>query len=146
MFLACARATPTKKMQLRNLGLVMSTSKCLTGPCNSPVVTSFYRLAIRDYLQAINDMSDCVTYCFRAVESIKSSFSFRSGNDSWDEMLDALGTDRATITSVIKDFSGPVRHGNWVNAKRTDKFIRWRMLELTKQILRKYLDVEQPVI
>ena len=106
----------------------------------------FYRLAMRDYLQAINDTSDCATYCFRAIESIKSSYSFRSGNDRWEEMHEALGTDRETITSVIKNFADPIRHGNWVNAKHTDKFIRWRMLKLTKQILKKYLDAEQPVI
>ncbi|HWB45882.1 MAG TPA: hypothetical protein VG900_10615 [Hyphomicrobiaceae bacterium] len=106
----------------------------------------FFRLAVRDYLQAINDVADCATYCYRAVESIKSSYVLRSGQDRWDEMHAVLGTDRVSITSTIKDYADPVRHGNWTNAKPTDRFIRWRMLALTKDILTRYLDAEQPVI
>jgi hypothetical protein len=106
----------------------------------------FFRLACRDYLQAINDTGDCATYCYRAIESIKSSFVFRSGQDRWEELHAALGTSRKEIESTIKQYADPVRHGNWVNAKPTDRFIRWRMLELTRDILKKYLDAEQPVI
>jgi hypothetical protein len=106
----------------------------------------FYRLAIRDFLQAINDAGDCATYCYRAVETIKSSFVHKTGRDRWDDMHAALGTDRAAITATIKDYADPVRHGNWVNAKPTDKFIRWKMLEMTRDILTRYLDVEEAVI
>lgn len=106
----------------------------------------FFRLAVRDYLQAIVDTGDCATYCYRAVESIKSSFVLRSGRDRWDEMHAALGTDRASITSVIKDYADPVRHGNWINAKPTNRLLRWKMLELTRDILRKYLELEQSLI
>lgn len=106
----------------------------------------FFRLAVRDYLQAINDVADCATYCYRAVESIKSSFVMRSGLDRWDEMHVALGTDRQLITTTIKQYADPVRHGNWVNAKPTDNLIRWRMLALTRDILKRYLDLEQPVV
>jgi len=59
-------------------------------------------------------------------------------------MHKVLGTDRTSITSVVKDYADPVRHGNWIEAKPTDKFIRWRMLELTRDILAKYLNHEQP--
>ena len=106
----------------------------------------FFRLAIRDYLQAITDVTDCATYCYRASESIKAAFVFKSGVDSWDEMHRVLGTDRQSITSTVKDFADPVRHGNWIKAKTTDKFVRWHMLELTRDILVKYLDYEQPAI
>jgi hypothetical protein len=106
----------------------------------------FFRLAVRDYLQAINDVADCATYCYRAVESIKSSFVMRSGHDRWDEMHGALGTDRQLITTTIKQYADPVRHGNWVNAKPTDKLIRWRMLSLTRDVLKRYLDFEQAVV
>ena len=106
----------------------------------------FFRLAVRDYLQAINETGDCATYCYRAIESIKSSFVLKSGHDRWDEMHAALGTDRPTITAVVKDYADPVRHGNWMSAKQTDRNIRWRMLELTRDILRRYLDLEQPFI
>lgn len=106
----------------------------------------FFRLAVRDYLQAIIDIGDCATYCYRAIESIKSSFVMRSGHDRWDEMHAALGTERQLITTTIKQYADPVRHGNWVNAKPTDKFIRWRMLALTRDVLKRYLDLEQPVV
>lgn len=106
----------------------------------------FFRLAVRDYLHAITDVKDCATYCYRAIESIKSAFAFKTGVDSWDEMHKVLGTDRNSITSVVKDYADPVRHGNWIEAKPTDKFIRYRMLELTKDILAKYLNHEQPAI
>jgi hypothetical protein len=104
----------------------------------------FFRLALRDYLRAINDMADCATYCFRAIESIKSSFVSKTGVDRWDDMHRALGTDRASITATVKDFAVPIRHGNWVNAKSTDGVTRWKMLQLTRDILIKYLDHENP--
>jgi hypothetical protein len=104
----------------------------------------FFRLALRDYLQAITDVTDCATYCYRAVESIKAVFVQKTGNNRWDDMHAALGTDRNAITSTIKDFADPIRHGSWVNAKPTDKFKRWDMLELTRDILIKYLNHEEP--
>ena len=97
----------------------------------------FFRLAIRDYLQAITDVTDGATYCYRAIEGIKAAFVLKSGVDRWDEMHNALGTDRMTITSAVKEYAHPIRHGNWINAKQTDKFIRWRMLALTRDILLK---------
>lgn len=106
----------------------------------------FFRLAVRDYLQAINETGDCATYCYRAIESIKSSFVLQTGLDRWDDMHAALGTDRSTIAAVVKDYADPVRHGNWIKAKPTDRFLRWRMLELTRDILCRYLDREQPII
>lgn len=106
----------------------------------------FFRLAVRDYLRAINDEKDCASYCYRAIESIKSAIAFKTGVDSWDEMHKILGTGKESITTTIKTFADPIRHGNWIDAKPTDKFIRWKMLSLTKDILLKYLDHEQPAI
>jgi hypothetical protein len=94
----------------------------------------------------MNDVTDCATYCYRAIEGIKAAFVLKSGVDRWDEMHNALGTDRETITSTIKEYADPVRHGNWMNVKPTDKFIRWRMLALTRDILVKYVNHEQPAI
>jgi|GEM_PF-1563897 len=104
----------------------------------------FFRLALIDFLRAINDVNDCAMYCYRAIESIKSAFVFASGNDSWDEMHLALGSDKNTIESKIKSFADPIRHGNWVNAKVTDGKTRWEMLEITKDILWKYLNLKIP--
>jgi hypothetical protein len=77
----------------------------------------FFRLALRDFSRAINDQTDCATYCYRAIESIKSAFVSKTGHDRWDEMHAELGTDRATIEATIKNYADPVRHGNWVNAR-----------------------------
>lgn len=104
----------------------------------------FFRLAQRDYLQAIKDSTDCATYCFRAIESIKSSFALDSGVDSWDAMHQAIGTDRVSITSVVKQYADPIRHGNWVKAKPTNLAMRWEMLQLCRSILKRYLDLKQP--
>lgn len=100
----------------------------------------FFRLAVQDYLRAFTAIRDCATYCYRAVEGIKSSFVFKSGKDRWDEMHDALGTDRQSIDEAIKTYADPVRHGNWINVKYTDSNIRWKMLVLTRDILLKYLE------
>lgn len=104
----------------------------------------FFRLALRDFLRAFTDTTDCATYCFRAIESIKASFVFKTGIDRWDDMHAALGTDRVSIDNTVKDFADPIRHGNWVNARTTDSVTRWRMLEKTRDVLLKYLDHEEP--
>ena len=104
----------------------------------------FFRLALRDYLRAITVVGDCATYCYRAIEGIKSAFVFKTGLDRWDDMHTALGTDRDAITTTIKDYADPVRHGNWVNASPTNQYERWRMLLLTRDVLIKYLNYAEP--
>lgn len=104
----------------------------------------FFRLALRDFLRAINDTTDCATYCYRAIESIKSAFVFKTDVDRWQDLHDALGTDRASIKRTVKDYADPLRHGNWVAAKQTDGATRWKMLLLTRNILLKYLEREEP--
>ena len=103
-----------------------------------------FRLALRDYLRAITDITDCATYCYRAIEGIKSTFVAKTVLDRWDDMHAALGSNRDEITTTIKDFADPVRHGNWLNAKPTNRFDRWKMLSLTRDILVKYIDYAQP--
>ena len=104
----------------------------------------FFRLAVRDYLRAITAVGDCATYCYRAIEGLKSAFVFQTGIERWDDMHAALGTDRSSIEATIKDYADPIRHGNWVNAKPTNKHERWKMLMLTRTILEKYLDYAEP--
>lgn len=100
----------------------------------------FFRLAVQDYIRAFTSTMDCATYCYRAIESIKTSFVFKTGNDRWDDMHRALGTDEYTIKNLIKTYADPVRHGNWVSVKYTDSTIRWKMLALTRDILMKYIE------
>ncbi len=100
----------------------------------------FFRLAVRDYLRAIRDETDCATYCYRAIEGIKSAFVYESGQNRWNEMHNALGTDRRTIEDAVKKFADPVRHGNWIVAPPTTGAQRWGMLSLTRSILAQYLE------
>jgi hypothetical protein len=100
----------------------------------------YFRLALRDYLRAITDAIDCATYCYRAIEAIKSSMALKAGSDSWQAMHDALGTDRSTIERTVKDWADPVRHGNWASARPTNGQERWAMLKLVREILTKYMD------
>jgi len=106
---------------------------------------AFFRLAVRDYLQAINEPVDCVTYCFRAIEGIKSSFASGTGKlKDWGPMHAALGTDEASITGLFKKHADPARHGNWGDIEDIDAVTKWKMLSMTRQILKAYLDIKQP--
>ena len=104
----------------------------------------FFRLAVRDYLRAITDVTDCATYCYRAIEGIKSAFVFNTRLHRWDDMHATLGTERDAISATVKQYADAVRHGNWVNVKPTNKLERWKMLALTRDILVKYLDYAEP--
>lgn len=99
----------------------------------------FFRLAVQDYVRAIKETADCATYCYRAIEAIKSSFVLKTGLDRWEDMHQALGTNRDEIVSTVKSFADPVRHGNWASTKSTNSLERWKMLWLTRNILVKYL-------
>jgi hypothetical protein len=54
-------------------------------------------------------------------------------------MHKALGTRENSITTVIKEFADPVRHGNWLGCKPTTTAQRNEMLVLTRDILDRYL-------
>jgi hypothetical protein len=100
----------------------------------------FFRLALRDYVRAINDQTDCATYCYRAIEAIQSSFAFQEKKkDGWSAMHLALGTSREKIERTVKIYADPVRHGNWIEAKSIDGTTRTEMLLSTKEILSNYL-------
>ena len=86
----------------------------------------------------------CTKYENKVDRPRYAAFEFKTGNDRWDDMHAALGTDRATIESIVKIYADPVRHGNWGHAKRTDSSTRWKMLLLTRDILLKYLEHELP--
>lgn len=104
----------------------------------------FFRLAVRDYLRAFTDVLGWATYCYRAIEGIKSALVFRTGHDRWDEMHAALGTDRTTIVDTVKQYADAVRHGNWIAATPTDKYQRWKMLQFTRDVLVGYLNYAAP--
>ena len=99
----------------------------------------FFRFALRDFLRAIKDPFDCATYCYRAVESIKSVFA-----GGWDEMHAELDTSREKIDTIIKVYADPVRHGNWAEAPALNSAERLQMLTLTRDILVNYLNFAFP--
>lgn len=99
----------------------------------------YFRFATADYIRAITNTRDCATYCYRAIESIKSALAFKSGIDSWQPMHETLGTNRETIDRVVKRFADPVRHGNWIELPSTTGAQRFEMLKLTHDILLSYL-------
>jgi hypothetical protein len=108
----------------------------------------FFRMALRDYCNAISEPVDCAVSCFRAIEAIKGAFG--PGNDAqcWMRMHTELGTTRETIDSKIKVFADPVRHGNWAEYPATTGLERLEMLLVTRDILTRYLQyietTEQP--
>lgn len=97
----------------------------------------FFRLALRDYVRAMGQTIDCAQYCYRAIEGIKSSFG--AGDDGWPKMHDALGTTRDEFVAVVKDYADPVRHGNWAAFKPTTSAERNGMLQVTRDVLERYL-------
>jgi len=101
----------------------------------------FFRFALRDFLRAIKDPFDCATYCYRAVESIKSTFE-----GGWPEMHSALDTSKDRIQTTIKNFADPVRHGNWAKAPELNSANRLAMLMLTREILVKFMDYASPTL
>lgn len=104
----------------------------------------YFRLALQDYLRAINDVRDCPTYCYRAIEAIKSAFQGKAESDQWNAMHAALGTDRNTIENKVKQYADPTRHGNWMNEKLPTAKQRWEMLSLARDILVKYMEYAEP--
>lgn len=102
----------------------------------------FFRLAIRDYGRALVDVSDCALYCYRAIEAIQSAFVPEGEQAGWKEMHAALNTNRETIQKTVKHFADPIRHGNWSQAKDTNSAQRTEMLQLTRDILYRYLELK----
>ncbi|KAB2942536.1 MAG: hypothetical protein K8F92_02475 [Hyphomicrobium sp.] len=100
----------------------------------------FFRLALRDYSRALAEAEDCASYCYRAVEAIKSAFG------SWEEMHTALHTDRKAIDERITTYAAPVRHGNWASTKPAEGRVRWEMLSLTRGILSAFLEYAKPSV
>jgi len=125
---------------VRNEALVFSDSN---GIFNRAIVLAgkdvFFRVALRDYVRAINDAADCAPYCYRAIEAIKSAFAFRTNTEGWEEMHRSLGTSREEITTHVKEFADPARHGNWIRARATNGEQRTRMLTIARTVLERYL-------
>jgi hypothetical protein len=98
-----------------------------------------FRLALQDYLRAIVDPLTCAAHCFRAIEGVKSSFNGSTDKAQWAAMHDALKTERNTIDRTVKDHANAIRHGNWRELRPTTNEVRWSMLKLTQDVLRRYM-------
>lgn len=100
-----------------------------------------FRLAIRDYTTAIGEALDCAHYCYRAIESIRAAFAEGQKDGGWSVMHGKLGTSREEITLHVKGFADPVRHGNWLASRGTSSAQRHKMLQVTRDVLDRYLRV-----
>lgn len=103
-----------------------------------------FRMALRDYASAMIDAFTCSSYCFRAIEAVKSAFGPGTDAECWSRMHDALGTNREDIDTFVKDFADPVRHGNWAGLPQTSSQQRLEMLRITRDVLLRYLKYEPP--
>ncbi|MSQ33862.1 MAG: hypothetical protein EXR60_05540 [Dehalococcoidia bacterium] len=104
----------------------------------------FFRLALRDYVQAIGQTMDCAHYCYRAIEAIKAAFEANAQGDGWPKMHETIGTTRDEIDAAVKNYADPARHGNWAAFKSTTAAERNKMLEFTRGILARYLKWKLP--
>lgn len=103
-----------------------------------------FRFAVSDYTAALSRPIDCGFLCYRAMESIKSSFGSAQGRTPWEVFHQALGTNQAEILEKVKSFADPVRHGNWEELPQTSAAQRFAMLSLTRDILERYLNLKSP--
>jgi hypothetical protein len=101
------------------------------------VIDPHFARALRDYTQAIPDFIDCAFYCYRAVESLKATFS-EEGPNQWASMRTSLSITRDVIDRV-KKFADPIRHGDWNCSPVTTPMDRWEILSTTKTILASYM-------
>lgn len=101
----------------------------------------YFRLALRDYLGALSDVKDCATYCYRAIEALKSAFATQDDAKGWQQMHVALGSTREFIVDEVKQYADPVRHGNWIQARPTTAAERGRIVHATRWLLARYLVV-----
>ncbi len=77
------------------------------------------RLAVADLRRAINEPSDTVFHCYRAVESIRQEYTTqtldrRHRDESWDRLREALATTREDL-DWLKGFAERRRHGHPVD-------------------------------
>jgi hypothetical protein len=104
----------------------------------------FFRMALVDYARALADETECAAYCYRAIEAIKSAFGPGHDKELWSQMHSSLGTSRDEIETAVKAFADPVRHGNWSSFPPTDRQQRTKMLQVTRDVLEKYLTLRKP--
>ena len=75
---------------------------------------SYLQRCFADLREAIRSPKDTGFFCYRGIEALRQFFVLESGakghKNSWDELRQALGVERATI-DYVKDFADPVRHG-----------------------------------
>ena len=100
----------------------------------------WFRLAMRDYLNAIDDAVDCAMYCDRAIETLRTALRARPGADA--AAVDAaLGLAAGALDTIVKPHATPLMdHGPSANAPATDNDSRWAMMTLTRDVLLRYLD------
>ena len=90
-------------------------------------------------MQAATEVLDRAVLCFRAIEGLRNSFGSDKA-DGWIAMHSALGTTRDDIDARIARFAKASRHGNWTDFEPSSAHDRFKMLQLTRDFLMKYLN------
>lgn len=100
----------------------------------------YFRFAMLDYTRAIQDPAGSAYSCFRAIESLAMGIGgSKNKNQNWNDFHHALGTTKAEVGSLVKDFADPIRHGNWVELSNMTWDQRNLMLLFTRDVLVKYV-------
>lgn len=104
-----------------------------------------FRFALIDYCNSLTNHVQSGWYCYRAVEAIACAFleegqCDKPDNQTWNRMHAALGTSKQDITSILKPKADPIRHGNWSNVPETTIAERLAACQLTRDVLKKYLE------
>lgn len=102
-----------------------------------------FRVALRDYLRAIDDAVDCPYYCRRVVETVLTACGVRALPEG-SSAMQALGLDPKHLETTITRFATPMREGGVTELRGTDIPTRWAMLTLARDTLIRYLDLVSP--
>jgi len=100
----------------------------------------YFRMALKDYMRAITDTTDCAFYCYRALEAITKSYHTGQGSQGWLDLHKDLETNREDVDSKITSFASATRHGRWAEAISTTSAQRIEMLAYTQKTLLKFLN------
>lgn len=103
-----------------------------------------FRVALRDYLLAIDDAVDCAWYCHRAIQTVLTATAVLplEGRTA----MQVLGLDPKHLEQTVTRFTVPMRESGITELPGTDIPTRWAMLTLARDTMVRYLDLVSPIV